>query len=108
MKSAGTQRRSYCYVLDCVSAMVTVLLLGEKGQAYNISNRDSLVTIRQMAETFADAAGRELVFENATDAEKRGYNLMDDSALDATSLEALGWRGLFDLDAGVEATLDAM
>lgn len=108
MKSAGSQLRSYCYVLDCVSAMVAVLLNGSQGKAYNISNRGSLVTIRQMAEGFAKAAGRKIIFENPTDAEAKSYNLMDNSALDATSLEALGWLGLFDLEAGVAATLDAM
>ncbi len=108
MKSAGTQLRSYCYVLDCVSAMVMVLLQGESGKAYNISNRNSVVTIRQMAEAFADAAGRKLLFDNPTDAERRSYNLMDNSALNAESLENLGWHGLFDLESGVKATLDAM
>lgn len=108
MKSAGTQLRSYCYVLDCVSAMVTVLLKGQSGSAYNISNRESVVTIRQMAEAFAKAGGREVCFENPTDAEKKSYNLMDNSALDAGELEKLGWKGLFDLEAGVTATLDAI
>lgn len=108
MKSAGTQLRSYCYVLDCASAIVAVLLNGQTGRAYNISNRNSVVTIRQMAQAFADAAGCDLVFENATDAEKRSYNLMDNSALAAGSLEELGWYGLFDMDAGAKATLDAM
>ena len=108
MKSAGSQLRSYCYVLDCVSAMVAVLLKGKTGSAYNISNRESLVTIRQMAEAFAHAAGRKIVFEDPSVAEQKSYNLMDNSALDASSLEALGWRGMFDLAAGVEATLDAM
>lgn len=108
MKSPGSQLRSYCYVLDCVSAMTAVLLHGRKGSAYNISNRHSVVTIRQMAQAFADAAGRELEFADPTDAEAKSYNLMDNSALDATALESLGWRGLFDLPAGVAATLDAM
>lgn len=108
MKSAGTQLRSYCYVLDCASAMLAVLLEGEKGHAYNISNRGSVVTIRQMAQAFADAAGCKLEFENPTDAESRSYNLMDNSALNAVSLENLGWQGLFDLETGVRATLDAL
>lgn len=108
MKSPGSQLRSYCYVLDCASAMLAVLLDGRKGSAYNISNRHSVVTIRQMAQAFADAAGRKLIFENATDAEKQSYNLMDNSALQADSLEKLGWYGLFDLEAGVKATLDAI
>lgn len=108
MKSAGTQLRSYCYVLDCVSAMVAVLLNGQSGCAYNISNRESVVTIREMAEAFAKAGGQKVRFETASDAEKKSYNLMDNSALDASLLEALGWKGLFDLNAGVAATLDAI
>ena len=108
MKSPGSQLRSYCYVLDCASAMLVVLLDGSKGCAYNISNLHSVVTIRQMAQAFADAAGQKLVFENASDAEKRSYNLMDNSALEAGALEKLGWYGLFDLEAGVKATLDAI
>ena len=108
MKSAGSQLRSYCYVLDCVSAMVTVLLEGNAGEAYNISNPNSVVTIRQMAEGFAHAAGREILFDNPSNAETKSYNLMDNSALEADRLQSLGWQGLFDLEAGVRATLDAM
>lgn len=108
MKSPGAQLRSYCYVLDCVSAVTAVLLHGQRGRAYNISNPNSVVTIRQMAQAFADAAGRQIVFDNPSDAEAKSYNLMDNSALDSTALQALGWQGLFDLPAGVAATLDAM
>lgn len=108
MKSAGSQLRSYCYVLDCASGILAVLLNGQTGKAYNISNRNSVVTIRQMAQAFADVSGRSLVFEDPTDAEKRSFNLMDNSALDASSLEALGWYGIFDMTTGAEATLDAM
>ena len=61
-----------------------------------------------MAQAFADAAGVRLVFTDATAAEAKSYNLMDRSDLDAAALEALGWQGRFDLDAGVKATLDAM
>lgn len=108
MKSPGTQLRSYCYVLDCVSAMLTVLLRGQSGHAYNISNRNSIVTIRQMAQAFADAAGKQLVFVDPTHSEAAAFNRMSHSDLDASQLELLGWQGIFDLEDGVKATLDAM
>ena len=108
MKSAGSQLRSYCYVVDCVSAVLTVLLNGETGKAYNISNPDSIVTIRALAEQIAESAGRRVVFENPSDEEKRGYNLMDNSSLDAASLLALGWKGAFGLRDGVEHTLQSI
>lgn len=105
MKSAGAQIRSYCYVADCVSAIVTVLLNGEAGRAYNISNPASIVTIRELAEEIAQKSGRSVVFENPSDVERRGYNLMQNSSLDSALLEGLGWRGVFDLETGVEHTL---
>ena len=105
MKSAGSQIRSYCYVVDCVSAIITVLINGESGKAYNISNPASVVTIRKLAEQIARSSGKKVVFENPSDEEKKGYNLMDNSSLDSRLLEDLGWQGLFDLKTGVEHTI---
>ncbi len=108
MKSQGKQLRSYCYVLDCVTAMLTILVSGEKGSAYNISNKESVVTIRELAEEIAGQAGRKVVCTQATDLEKKSYNLMDVSALNAEKLESLGWQGRYNLKAGVKAVLDAL
>lgn len=108
MKSAGTQLRSYCYVTDCASAIICVLLNGVKGEAYNISNREAIVSIRQMAEAFALACGKKVVFEQASTQEKATFNLMDNSSLNAEKLEALGWRGCFDMKTGAEHTLEVL
>ena len=108
MKSPGLQLRSYCYVLDCASAILTVLLNGKSGQAYNISNNKSVVTIRELAESFAKNGNTKVVFENPDDVEAAGYNLMDCSALDASKLESLGWKGLYDVDEGVRQTIEIL
>lgn len=108
MRSAGTQLRSYCYTLDCASAILAVLLNGEKGSAYNISNKDSIVTIRDLAEALAGYAGTKIVFENPSDAESKGYNLMSNSALNAERLERLGWSACFDLKSGVRRTIEVL
>lgn len=105
MKSAGAQLRSYCYVVDAVSAMMTVLVNGEIGKAYNVSNPNSIVTIRALAEEIAKCSSRSLIFENPSDKERRGYNLMDNSSLDSSTLVALGWNGKYDLKKGVSHTL---
>lgn len=105
MKSVGAQLRSYCYVIDCANAILSVLLNGESGEAYNISNPESIVTIREFAECVAREAGVQIIFENATDQEKASYNLMDNSSLTSRKIEELGWKGLFDLKSGVRNTL---
>ncbi len=105
MKSTGSQLRSYCYTLDCASAILTVLLNGENGNAYNISNRDSVVSILDIAEKFAQDAGQQIVFENPDETEKQGYNMMLNSSLNAEKLEKLGWKAIFSLDEGVKRTI---
>ena len=100
--------RSYCYTLDCAAAIVTVLLKGKNGEAYNISNRKSVVSIRDLAEMLARCGGKKIVFENPTDAEKKSYNLMSNSSLDAEKLEQLGWIPGYNLERGIRRTLEIL
>lgn len=108
MKSAGAQLRSYCYCLDCASAILSVLTSGVSGNAYNISNKNSVVTIRQMAEAFAKAGNKDVVFEVPTAEEKASYNLMDNSSLNSHKLESLGWHACFTMEEGAQHTLDIL
>ncbi len=108
MKSPGNQIRSYCYALDCASALLTVLIRGRSGEAYNISNPLSIATVRDLACGFASAVGRKVVYENPSDAEKAGFTTMTNSSLNSEKLEALGWKGRFDLKRGIESTLSGL
>lgn len=108
MKSAGTQLRSYCHCLDCASAMLTILLRGDSGQAYNISNRNSIITIRQMAEAICRYAGVQLIMEVPTASEQAAFNPMDNSSLDSSRLEMLGWTGSFDVEKGFTHTISVL
>ncbi len=105
MKSTGTQLRSYCYTLDCASAIISVLMNGENGSAYNISNRDSVVTISDVAHALADAAKVHVTYEASTVEEGKGYNMMSNSSLNAEMLEKLGWKAVFGLNEGAAKTL---
>ncbi|PMF64604.1 hypothetical protein BCV08_19135, partial [Vibrio breoganii] len=105
MKSAGTQLRSYCHAFDCASAILTVLVSGEKGNAYNISNPKSICTISELAKSIGKEAGVNVVYESPSDIEKNSYNLMDNSSLSSLKLESLGWKPIFDLSTGVRNML---
>lgn len=108
MKSDGAQLRSYCYCLDCASAIIKVLLKGQCVTAYNISNCDSIISIREMAEVLTRANGVKLSFEIPTEMEKKGFNPMSNSSLDSTELENLGWKGLFDAERGLSHTVEIL
>ena len=105
MKSKGEQLRSYTHVLDCASAILTVLIKGKSRNAYNISARQAIVTIREMAEAFAAAGGVEIVFDIPTETEVKSVSVMPCAALNSEKLEALGWKAAFDMKAGAEQTV---
>lgn len=100
MKSTGSQLRSYCYSLDCASAILTVLLAGTSSQAYNISNSASIITIKQMAEVIAQVGEVALVMDLPTEQDHKLDNPMQNASLTSDKLEGLGWKGLFDAKTG--------
>ncbi len=105
MKSDGAQIRSYCYCLDSATAILKALIRGVTIHAYNVSNPNSIVTIRDMAEILVKSSGVELILEFPTAEEKKGFNPMSNSSLDSTELLSLGWRGLFDAERGFSHTV---
>ena len=107
MRSEGEQLRSYCYHLDCATAILSVLLAGESGQAYNISNKDSILTIREMAEMISEVAAVNLLVE-IPDEQSHQDNPMENSSLDSAKLENLGWIGNFDAYKGFSETIKLM
>lgn len=108
MKSDGSQIRSYCYCLDCASAILKVLLCGENCHAYNISNPDSVITIRQMAKLLSDSAGVQFRIEESSEEERKSFNPMSNSSLESTGLLNLGWRGCFDAETGFAHTVNIL
>ena len=105
MKSDGEQLRSYCYCLDCATAILTVLIKGNICKAYNISNPNSVINIKQMAEILSSCAGVQIQMELPSDTEKRSFNPMKTSSLDSVNILNLGWNGLFNADEGFAHTV---
>ena len=108
LKSDGMQMRSYCYIVDCVSALLTILFYGKKGQAYNIADEKSEITIRNLAQIIANYENKKIVFENPDDIEKVGYSLITNSVLCSDKLFGLGWTAKFDIKTGLKRTINIL
>lgn len=102
LHSAGTQQRSYTYVADCVSALLTVLLHGSKGEAYNIANRGGEITIAEFARILAETAGVRIEICKADEVQRQELTPIEYAVLNPEKLENLGWRGQFDMRTGIE------
>lgn len=99
MKSDGLTKKCMLYALDAVAAILTVLLKGKAGEAYNASNPDTFLSVRDLAhhvfETFNPKL--KLVFENnASGAD--GFLPHRSIVQDCTKLNALGWKAKANLD----------
>lgn len=108
MKSDGSQIRSYVYSLDCASALLKVLLCGKCSHAYNIANPNSIITIKELGEILAKSGGVELKTDIPTAEEKKGFNPMRNSSLEAKGLLELGWKGCFTAETGLKHTVDIL
>ena len=92
MKSTGEQFRSWCYVVDCVSALLYILLKGENGQAYNIADTNSILSIRELANMVASIGKKNVVVDIPGVEEKKGYNPVTKSVYSIKKLNLLGWN----------------
>lgn len=106
LKSAGTQYYSYTYVSDAVSGLLTVLLCGECGEAYNIADDASDIMLKDLAAIIAKTAGKEVVFELPDEVESAGYSRATKARLDSAKLQKLGWSAHYAIDEGIQRTMD--
>lgn len=101
MHTNGDSAKPYCYTTDCVSAILYVLLKGNKGEAYNVANQDTYISIREMAEFLRDKFNP-LVKVIINEHSEMGYAPMTKLHLSSEKLMALGWKpmyGLYDMYA---------
>lgn len=108
LKSQGTQYYSYTYVSDAVSGLLTVLLLGECGEAYNIADDASDVMLKNLAAIIAEYAGTKLVFEIPDEIEAAGYSKATKARLESTKLQNLGWKARYDISTGIKRTMQIL
>lgn len=106
LKSKGEQLRSYCYSVDCANAILSILKDGVSGEAYNISNKNSIISIRDMAQILANCGNVNLSFDLPNVEDEKAFNPMDNSSLNSEKLELLGWNGLFDANVGFSHSLE--
>lgn len=108
MKSKGEQIRSHCFVGDCASAIIRILLIGVNGKAYNISDKKSILSISEAANIIAEEGNKTVKCELPTELEKKGYTTIPRQVLDSTLLEELGWSAKYSFKNGIKNTLQVL
>lgn len=100
LHTAGRSMGNYCYTADTVRALLMLLVRGEKGQAYTVTNESTAMEIRQVAQLVSDTltGGKtKIVFDIPADALVYGYAPDVTMHLSGEKLRKLGWKPEVDL-----------
>lgn len=108
LKSEGLQYYSYQHVADSVSGLLTILLKGEEGAAYNIADESGDITLRELAKLIAGQVAREVVFDVPDVVESAGFSKATKARLAGRKLKELGWSPNYSIGSGVMSTMDVM
>lgn len=108
LKSKGTQYYSYTYMSDAVSGLLTVLLKGINGEAYNIADENSDIMLKDLAQIIANYSGHKVVFELPDEIEKAGYSKATKARLSSKKIKQLGWKPQYNIKNGIERTLSIL
>jgi nucleoside-diphosphate-sugar epimerase len=91
LHTTGDTCRMYCYTTDAVSAMLYLLLKGKRGEAYNIANKDSYISIRDMAYLVKNEFNQNINVV-VSPKENQGYAPETKLRLETSKVESLGWQ----------------
>ena len=108
LKSKGEQYRSWIYVVDCVGALLTVLCQGRCGEAYNVADEKSEISIRELAELIASNSGLSVKFDIPLTQDKGNTTPITRALFSTRKLQALGWKPLFSISDGIKHTISTL
>ena len=108
LKSEGKQYFSYIYMVDAVSAILKLLFDGKCGDAYNIADDASNITLKDLASILAGYNNKEVVFEIPDAIESKGYSTATKAILDSSKINSLGWKASNTIKEGLIKTLEIL
>ncbi|WNV58718.1 NAD-dependent epimerase/dehydratase family protein [Oscillospiraceae bacterium NTUH-002-81] len=108
LKSEGNQLYSYTYVADAVSGILTILMRGKDGEAYNIADPESDITLKDLANMIAAYVGKKVVFEIPDVQESAGYSKATKALMSSHKLKTLGWKAGWTMEDGICRTLEIL
>ena len=58
--SDGSQKRPYCYIVDGILAIFSVLLFGSNGDSYNLANTNEFISVNELATIICEISGNKI------------------------------------------------
>ena len=109
MKSDGKAIRSFCYIADATVGFFTILLKGENGQAYNLSNNLAEVSILELANLLVKTFPEKNLTVERKDNGNSEYlkSEINKCSPDVSKIKGLGWQPKYSLEEGFKRAVES-
>jgi nucleoside-diphosphate-sugar epimerase len=100
LHTKGESTGNYCYTMDAVLGILTILLKGNSGEVYTVANPSTTIKIKDMAQMVCDTLAKgkiKVIFDIPEDALTYGYAPDVAMHLNSDKLQSLGWKPVYDL-----------
>lgn len=108
LKSKGEQYFSYTYVADAVMGLLTVLLHGVDGVAYNVSSEKTNVHLKDFAQLCANYNGKSVLFDLPSETEQKGYSIAMQAILSNERIKYIGFNPQYTMEDAVRRTIEIL
>lgn len=96
LHTKGESSKPYCYTIDCICAILYLLMKGVDGEAYNVANSDTYISIYDMAKFLVDNFNPQCKAKIELN-DNMGYAPVTHLNLNTDKLRALGWSPYYGL-----------
>lgn len=96
LHTTGESARPYCYTMDAISAILYILLKGKVGEAYNVANEDTYISVIDMGKYLCDVFNPNINIRKESQI-NMGYAPVTRLRLSTDKLRNLGWKPQYGL-----------
>ena len=106
LQTKGETVRSYCYITDCIAALLNLLEKGKNGESYNVANEKTTCSIYEMAKMLCDTHSASKLIIN--EQENQYYQGTVKYCLDTTKIKSeTGWMAEIDLKESYDRLINS-
>jgi dTDP-D-glucose 4,6-dehydratase len=102
MNGLGYQIRSYCYVMDAINGIMTILLNGNSNDIYNVGSKKNIFSIAETKKIFS-----EYLVDDICKCSEKNLECDDYFLPNISKLEKIGWEEKIGMREMIQKSLSA-
>lgn len=106
LHTKGISSKSYVYTMDAINALFYIMLKGNKGEAYNVANEETFISIYGLAQFVIQNFNENINVR--IDEKNMGYAPDTRVNLNTSKLKALGWKPEVGLEEAYRRMIQSM